>query len=236
MFSPPTHPLANAWAISKSGKWAVAWSNVDAFDLVDPMIPHIAVKEAVLPFARFPGVDTLLGPEMRSTGEVMGVATATSLAFGKSTAAAGMSLPIGGRVFISVRDDDKAAACHIARRLRNIGFEIVATDGTAGALAQARIPATRINKVMQGSPHVVDWVTQGRIQLVINTTAGAKAIRDSRSMRRQTVLSDVPYFTTIAAAVAAVDAIAARRERSPSVCSIQEYHERTGQLPTLKPP
>jgi hypothetical protein len=144
---------------------------------------------------------------MRSTGEVMGVATAMSLAFAKSTAAAGMALPDRGRVFVSVRDEDKAAICHVARRLRNLGFEVVATDGTARAIALARIAVQRVNKVGEGSPHVVDAIQRGEIQIVINTTQGASAIRDSYSIRRHALLGRVPYFTTVEAALALTDAL-----------------------------
>jgi carbamoyl-phosphate synthase large subunit len=197
---------------------------------------HIAVKESVFPFTKFPGVDTILSPEMRSTGEVMGIADNFPDAFYKAMLSAYSELPDEGRVFISVKENDKPAATELARRLKDLGFDIVATGGTREAIARAGVEAEHVNKVGEGRPHIVDRLQSDEIALVFNTTEGAKAIRDSRSMRRQTVLSDVPYFTTIAAAVAAVDAIEARRERSPSVCSIQEYHERTGELPTLKPP
>src|SRR4030095_7007894 len=133
-------------------------------------------------------VDTILGPETRSTGEVMGIALAFPAAFDKSIAAAGSALPKKGRAFISVKDDDKNPACHVARRLRNLGFEIVATTGTANALTRARIPSERINKELEGSPHVVDAMNESRIQLVINTTQGTKAIADSYSIRRNALL------------------------------------------------
>ncbi len=220
-------PLAKIAAKVMVGK------SLEELGVTDRPIPrHVSIKESVFPFTKFPGVDILLGPEMRSTGEVMGIATATSLAFGKSTAAAGMSLPTRGRVFISVRDEDKAAACHVARRLRNLGFQIIATDGTAKALAKARIPAARVNKVMEGSPHVVDAVVEGRIQVVINTTAGAKAIRDSYSIRRHTLLANIPYFTTMEAALAVADALEARHllgDRAAQVRSVQEWHARSAE-------
>jgi carbamoyl-phosphate synthase large subunit len=201
----------------------------------DALLPtHVAVKESVFPFQKFPGVDILLGPEMRSTGEVMGVATTTSLAFGKSTSAAGMTLPEVGSVFISVKDEDKNAACHIARRLRNLGFQLIATSGTARALEAAHIPVAHINKVAEGSPHVVDAVVEGRIQIVINTTQGSKAIRDSYSIRRHTLIANIPYFTTLEAAMAVTDALEVRHllgRKSTQVRSLQEWHARGSAQP-----
>jgi len=195
----------------------------------DALPTHVAVKESVFPFTKFPGVDTILGPEMRSTGEVMGLSTSVALAFGKSLSSSGYLLPEIGRAFISVQDDDKGAACHVARRLRNLGFGIVATGGTANALERARIPVERINKVLEGSPHVVDAIRAGTVQLVINTTQGAKAIRDSYSIRRTTLLANIPYFTTMSAALAAVDALEVRSvagKNAHAVRSLQEWHQR----------
>ncbi|HEY8945841.1 MAG TPA: ATP-grasp domain-containing protein, partial [Polyangiaceae bacterium] len=191
---------------------------------------HVAVKESVFPFAKFPGVDTILGPEMRSTGEVMGIALTFSAAFDKSIAASGYSLPDHGRAFISVKDGDKEQACHVARRLRNLGFEIVATTGTAEAFRRARVPAERINKVLEGSPHVVDAMREQHIQLVINTTQGTKAIADSYSIRRNALLNNIPYFTTIAAALAAVEAMEYAHQLRGNVLvrSLQEWHARLG--------
>jgi carbamoyl-phosphate synthase large subunit len=195
-----------------------------------PTPKHVAVKESVFPFNKFPGVDTLLGPEMRSTGEVMGVSLTTALAFGKAASAAGSRLPARGAAFISVQEEDKAIACHLGRRLRNLGFKIIATAGTAKALAEARIPSESINKVLEGSPHIVDAIREGRVQMVINTTKGAGAIRDSYSIRRNALLSGVPYFTTIAAGAAAVDAMEANslvpEGRTSGVRSLQEWHAR----------
>jgi carbamoyl-phosphate synthase large subunit len=196
---------------------------------------HIAVKESVFPFSKFPGVDTLLTPEMRSTGEVMGIADNFPEAFYKALLSAYLELPSEGKVFISVKDDDKPAAADLARRLQDLGFEIIATAGTRQQLGHAGVEAELVHKVGEGRPHIVDHLQNGDICLVFNTTAGARAIRDSRSMRRQTVMSDVPYFTTIAAAVAAVDAIEARRLRPLSVCSLQEYHARTTKLASVRP-
>jgi carbamoyl-phosphate synthase large subunit len=194
-----------------------------------PLPTHVAVKESVFPFSKFPGVDTILGPEMRSTGEVMGIAVNFPGAFDKSLSASGFALPDRGRVFISVKDDDKPQACHVARRLRNLGFDIVATGGTAQALADARIESERINKVLEGSPHVVDAIRDGRVQLVVNTTQGTKAIADSYSIRRNALLANIPYFTTLAAALAAVDAleVAYYARGQVQVRSIQEWHSRS---------
>ncbi|HEU5074394.1 MAG TPA: hypothetical protein VFU02_09480, partial [Polyangiaceae bacterium] len=196
-----------------------------------PLPTHVAVKESVFPFNKFPGVDTILGPEMRSTGEVMGVSLSVAMAFGKSLAASGFSLPAHGRAFISVQDEDKADACYVARRLRNLGFRIVATRGTARALAQAHIPADVVQKVVDGSPHVVDAILEGTIQMVINTTQGSKAIRDSYSIRRNTLLANIPYFTTMSAAMAVVDALEVRALLKPGdvagVRSMQEWHARS---------
>jgi carbamoyl-phosphate synthase large subunit len=184
----------------------------------------MAVKESVFPFAKFPGVDTILSPEMRSTGEVMGIAADFPEAFLKALLAVNMKLPTAGTAFISVRDDDKPAACDLAQRLAELGFSIVATGGTAAALQRASVEAKPINKVLEGRPHVVDSLRNGEIDVVINTTEGAQAIRDSRSLRRQTLMSGIPYFTTIAAATAAVGAIERLREAPLAVRSLQEYH------------
>jgi carbamoyl-phosphate synthase large subunit len=204
---------------------------LDELNVTDGSVPmHVAVKESVFPFSKFPGVDTILGPEMRSTGEVMGIAMNVALAFGKSLAASGFKIPDVGRAFISVKDEDKAQACQLARRLRNLGFAIVATGGTAQALERARIPVERVNKVLEGSPHVVDRLVAGDIQLVINTTQGAKAIADSYSIRRNALLSNIPYFTTMSAGLALADALEASallQGRGAQVRSLQEWHARS---------
>ncbi|MBX3270940.1 MAG: carbamoyl-phosphate synthase large subunit [Sandaracinaceae bacterium] len=189
---------------------------------------HVAVKESVFPFAKFPGVDTLLGPEMRSTGEVMGVDRDFPRAFLKAQEATGARLPDAGRVFVSVRDDDKPAATDLAMRLAELGFTVVATGGTARVLARAGVEAEHVFKVYEGRPHIVDRLRSGEIAMVINTTEGQQAIRDSYSLRRTALTSGVPYFTTIAAATAAVSAIEARRQGTLTVCSLQEYHESLG--------
>ena len=190
---------------------------------------HVSVKESVFPFNKFPGVDTILGPEMKSTGEVMGIATDVAVAFGKSQLATGSKVPRGGSAFVSVNDDDKIAACHVARRLRNLGFGIVATRGTAQVFELARIPVEHINKVKDGSPHIVDAIRAGTIHLVVNTTQGTQAIRDSYAIRRSALLANVPYFTTMSAALAAVSSLEAIALSGgiTQVRSIQEWHSRS---------
>jgi carbamoyl-phosphate synthase large subunit len=167
---------------------------------------------------------------MRSTGEVMGISSTFARAFGKSLLASGTTLPTKGRAFISVKPEDKPAACVIARRLRALGFSIVATVGTAAALERARIQATRIAKVGEGTgPHVVDAIKEGSIALVVNTTVGAKEIRDSYSIRRGALLANIPYFTTMSAALAAIDALEADigGDARRIVRSLQEWHAAT---------
>ncbi|MBN8614181.1 MAG: carbamoyl-phosphate synthase large subunit [Deltaproteobacteria bacterium] len=212
--------------LAKLGAKVMAGKTLNELGFTREIVPtHVAVKESVFPFTKFPGVDTILGPEMRSTGEVMGLSHALPSAFLKAQLAAGSKLPREGRVFLSVRDDDKPAACEVALRLIELGYQVVATGGTQDALQRAGIASERVNKVREGRPHIVDRLTNREIAIVINTTEGAQAIRDSYSLRRQTLVSGIPYFTTIAAAVAAVDALEARREGPLAVRSIQEYHE-----------
>ena len=215
-------PLAKIAAQAMAGKSLAAQG---VRELSTPT--HVAVKESVFPFIKLPGVDTQLGPEMRSTGEVMGVARTFARAFGKALRAANVHLPSRGRAFISVQDEDKPAACVVARRLRALGWEIVATRGTAESLDRARIPAEPIRKVLEGSPHVVDAMREGAIQLVVNTTVGAKEIRDSYSIRRHALLTGIPYFTTMSAALAAVAYLEADEDAEPDalprVRSLQEW-------------
>jgi len=185
--------------------------------------PHVAVKESVFPFVRFPGVDTLLGPEMKSTGEVMGIDRTFAAAFAKAEIAAATDLPAGGAAFISVRDEDKAGLEPIARNLSRMGFELVATRGTAAYINELGIRCASINKVMDGSPHVVDLMREGRVAMVINTPEpGTK--KDSFSIRRTALELRLPFFTTIAGAQAAVAAISAIREDGMGVAALQDYH------------
>jgi carbamoyl-phosphate synthase large subunit len=194
----------------------------------EPEHHHVGVKEAVFPFVKFPGVDTILGPEMRSTGEVMGIDAGFPLAFAKSQLAAGNELPDSGRAFLSVRDEDKPELTAVARRLHELGFQLVATRGTAAHLQAAGLPVETVNKVLEGHPHIVDRIVNGEIALVVNTTAGAQEIRDSFSIRRSALTRNVSYFTTMRAAQAAVDGIVAARagDARRSVRSLQEYHSR----------
>ncbi len=185
----------------------------DAMTLADPITPWFSVKESVLPFARFPGVDTLLGPEMRSTGEVMGWDRNFALAFLKAQMGAGTHLPETGRVFLSVKDADKTEALATAARdLLTLGFEIVATRGTASWLTAQGIKSTQVNKVYEGRPNIVDMLKNGDIALVLNTTEGSQAISDSRDIRAVALYDKIPYFTTAAASIAAVEAMKARGE------------------------
>ena len=186
---------------------------------------HIAVKEAVFPFARFPGVDTLLGPEMKSTGEVMGIDRDFGRAFAKSQLGASAMLPCGGTVFLSVRDGDKAAIVAPARRLAEMGFRLMATGGTQRALQAEGLEVARVNKVMEGRPHIVDVIRNGEVAMVINTSEGKQAVTDSFSLRRAALSERVPYYTTMAGARAAVEGIAALREGDLEVSPLQDYFE-----------
>ena len=172
-------------------------------------VPYVSVKAAVLPFIKFPGTDTLLGPEMRSTGEVMGIDKEYSNAFAKSQLAAGHLLPNPGCAFVSVADVDKENVLPLARRLYACGFKLVATGGTKRFLESNGVYAERINKVNEGTPSILDKIEEGQIQLVINTTVGAQSIQDSKSLRRASVNKGLPYYTTVSGAAAAVDAIEA---------------------------
>ena len=201
----------------------MAGEKLSTFDLVDPQIDRFAVKEAVLPFARFPGVDTILGPEMRSTGEVMGSDTTFARAFLKAQLGAGTDLPTSGRVFISIRDEDKTdAMMEAARTLSTLGFTLLATRGTAAWLAGAEIACDVVNKVYEGRPNIVDLLKDGGIALVLNTTEGQQSIEDSREIRKVALYDKIPYFTTAAGAQAAAQAIASRDVDSLEVTSLQE--------------
>jgi carbamoyl-phosphate synthase large subunit len=194
-----------------------------SFNLKDLDLPHVAVKEAVFPFARFPGVDVFLGPEMKSTGEVMGIDRSFDAAFAKSQQGAGVDLPLSGTVFISVKDEDKQAFVEICQNLVEDGFKILATGGTTDALNAAGVPATRINKVMEGRPHAVDAMLSGEIQLVFNTAKGAGAIKDSFSLRHNALTNKIPYYTTVSGSRAAAEAIRALRQGQLGVRTLQDY-------------
>ncbi len=187
-------------------------------------IDHIAVKEAVLPFKRFYGVDTVLGPEMKSTGEVMGIDADFGMAFAKSQMAAGQTLPLEGTVFISVMNKDKRHVVFIAKKLVDLGFHIVATMGTAKVLAKNGIPVKTVHKVNEGRPHIVDLIKNGEVHLIINTPSGKKPKADKVTIRSEAVVHDIPCITTISGASAAVNGIESMIQRGISVQSIQEYH------------
>jgi carbamoyl-phosphate synthase large subunit len=188
-----------------------------------PKLDQVAVKEAVFPFARFPGVDVVLGPEMKSTGEVMGLDRDFGRAFAKAQLGAGVDLPVAGTVFVSVRDHDKHAVLGPARDLLDMGFRLIATRGTAEFLSEQGLAVDRVNKVLEGSPHIVDAIIDGEVQLVVNTTEGAKSIEDSFSLRRTALTTGIPYYTTIAGARATVRAIQALKNGSLEVAALQSY-------------
>jgi carbamoyl-phosphate synthase large subunit len=190
----------------------------------EPEINHVAVKEAVLPFSRFYGVDTVLGPEMKSTGEVMGIDADFGMAFAKSQIAAGQTLPLAGTVFISVMNKDKRHIVFIAKKLADLGFQIVATTGTAKVLAKSGIPITTVNKVAEGRPHIVDFIKNGEIHLIINTPSGKNPKADEVAIRTEAAAHTIPCITTISGASAAVNGIESMVRRGISVQSIQEYH------------
>ena len=192
----------------------------------DPEVRHYAVKESVFPFARFPNTDVILGPEMKSTGEVMGLDASVHAAFAKSQLATGSRLPRGGSVFVSVKDDDKPGLVDLAKRLRTLGFRIVATGGTLDYLGKKGIPAERVNKVREGSPHIVDRMVAKEIALVINTTAGKKEISDSYGIRREALTRGLSYFTTMEAARMGVGALEAQAAGERQYKPIQEWLRR----------
>src|SRR6266496_1966134 len=207
-------PLAKAGALCMVGK-----SVAEAGAVGTKRPRHMSVKEAVFPFARFPGVDTMLGPEMRSTGEVMGVDEDFARAFYKAQAAAGNALPQPGpgkRAFVSVRYGDKDAAVEIARTLVTIGFEVLATAGTSRYLGARGIATTLVKNVQEGRPSIVDRIKDGDVHFVVNTTAGKQEIADSYSIRRETLMKGLPYCTTLTAARAAPAALVKRDRKRPS--------------------
>jgi len=201
----------------------MAGKKLAAFGLKRPKLDHIAVKEAVFPFARFPGVDPVLGPEMRSTGEVMGIDRDYAVAFAKSQLGGGSKLPMSGAVFVSVKDSDKDRVVAPIRKLTEMGFRIIATRGTKRHLDEHGIACEKVNKVLEGRPHIVDAITNGEIDIVFNTTEGAKALADSMSIRRSALINHIPYYTTLAGALAVTEAIKALREGSLTVAPLQSY-------------
>jgi carbamoyl-phosphate synthase large subunit len=191
----------------------------------EPRLGYMAVKEAVLPFAKFPNVDAILGPEMKSTGEVMGIDADFGLAFAKSQIAASGSLPTAGKAFLSVRNRDKLAVTALATRLTSLGFTLLATEGTAEAIRRAGLAVERVHKVKDGiRPHIVDRMKNGEVALIINTPEGRTARNDSYHIRRTAVTMGIPHCTTMAASTAVVEAIRTLRQRRVAIRSLQEYH------------
>jgi carbamoyl-phosphate synthase large subunit len=202
---------------------------LDQLDFTAAPAPvHISVKEAVFPFMKFAGVDVLLGPEMKSTGEVMGMDADFGWAFAKSQSAAGVPLPRGGTAFISVKDQDKPSALDVARNLRQLGFRIEATRGTACYLKSHGVDCDAVNKVTEGRPHIVDHIKNGDISLVINTVWGQASQTDSASIRREALQRGVSYYTTMPGARAAAKAVEAMLKKGLEIRSLQEYHARRG--------
>jgi carbamoyl-phosphate synthase large subunit len=209
--------------VAKIAARIMAGESLASFALKPAHLAHVGVKEAVFPFARFPGVDTVLGPEMKSTGEVMGIDRDFAIAFAKSQIGGGSRLPRAGTVFVSVKDSDKPRVIEPIRLLLDLGFRIIATSGTQRYLAAQGLPASKINKVLEGRPHIVDAITNGEVQLVFNTTEGATALADSRPLRRAALLHKVPYYTTLSGAVAAAQGIKAYLGGDLDVRTLQSY-------------
>ncbi len=219
---------ATGVAVAKVGARVMAGEHLASFQLDDQAIaPHVAVKEAVFPFARFPNVDTILGPEMKSTGEVMGLDASFERAFAKSQLGAGVILPQAGTVFLSVKDADKKGLAALARRLVEMGFGILATRGTAAHIREAGLPVAVVNKVLEGRPHCVDAIRSGDVQLVVNTASTPQSVADSFAIRRSALTHFVPHYTTMAGARAAVHAIAALRAGTLEVAPLQSYFRRS---------
>ena len=210
--------------IAKIAARVMAGEKLKALPVIDLAIDHIAVKEAVFPWARFPGVDPVLSPEMKSTGEVMGIDRDFATAFAKAQLGASTVLPQGGTAFVSVKETDKPVILPAVKGLIELGFTIVATDGTAAFLESHGLAVERVNKVAQGRPHIVDRLKDGGVQIVFNTTEGWQSLQDSKSIRASAMLARIPYFTTAASGLAAVEAIAALRGRTLEVRSLQSYH------------
>ena len=209
--------------VAKIASRIMAGETLKSFGFKPPRIDHVGVKEAVFPFARFPGVDTVLGPEMKSTGEVMGIDHSFAVAFAKSQIGGGARLPRAGTVFVSVKDADKPRILDAVRLLSSLGFKVIATGGTQRYLVEQGVPAEKINKVAEGRPHIVDAIRNGEVALVFNTTEGALALADSRSLRRAALLHKVPYYTTLSGAVAAAQGIKAYLAGDLEVRALQSY-------------
>jgi len=209
--------------VAKIAARIMAGEKLADFNLKKRKLNHVGVKESVFPFARFPGVDTVLGPEMRSTGEVMGIDSSFEIAFAKSQLGGGTRVPRKGTVFVSVRENDKTRILDAVKLLADSGFKVVATGGTQRFLVDNGVAAEKINKVLEGRPHIVDAITNGDIQLVLNTTDGPQALADSRSLRRAALLHKVPYYTTLSGAVAAAQGVRANMDGDLEVRTLQSY-------------
>jgi carbamoyl-phosphate synthase large subunit len=212
--------------LAKIGAKLMAGKTLEELGFTREVLPtYVCVKESVFPFIRFPGVDTILGPEMKSTGEVMGIDKGLKQAFAKAQIAAGTNLPLSGTAFISVKDEDKSRALSIARNLQELGFGIVATLGTGRYFENQKINCKIVNKVIEGRPNIVDHLKNGEVQLVINTTFGEKEIAQSYSIRRTALIQNVPYYTTISGARAAVGAIEVLKREGLDVRPLQDYYK-----------
>ncbi len=213
--------------VAKIAARIMAGEKLAGFKLKPQRLGHVGVKESVFPFARFPGVDTVLGPEMKSTGEVMGIDRSFEIAFAKSQLGGGTHLPRKGTVFVSVRETDKMRILATVKLLASVGFRVIATSGTQRYLTDSGVSAEKINKVLEGRPHIVDAITNGEVQLVFNTTDGPQALADSRSLRRAALLHKVPYYTTLSGAVAAAQGIRAYLGGDLEVRTLQSYFSET---------
>jgi carbamoyl-phosphate synthase large subunit len=212
--------------LAKIGTKVMAGKSLEELGFTEEIVPkHICVKESVFPFIKFPGVDTILGPEMKSTGEVMGIDTELRKAFAKAQIASGTRLPLSGTAFISVKDDDKSRIVSIARKLQELGFNLLTTRGTAAYLENQKISSRIVNKVIEGRPNVVDHLKNGEVQIVINTTFGEKEIAQSYSIRRTALIQNVPYYTTISGARAAVGAVEVLKKEGLGVMALQDYYK-----------
>ena len=217
--------------IAKIASRVMAGEKLKDLPRIDRHIDYVAVKEAVFPWARFTGIDPVLSPEMKSTGEVMGIATDFTTAFAKAQLGAGTVLPTGGLAFLSVKDGDKAAMVPAARALVEAGFGILATGGTADHLMRAGVPVEKVNKVAQGRPHIVDRIEDGGVTLIVNTTEGWQSLKDSQAIRQTAVARRIPQFTTASASIEAAKAIAAASSTLLEVRPLQSYYSQSHKDP-----
>jgi len=216
---------ATGVSLAKLAAGVMAGRTLAQLGLVEEVeLPYVAVKEAVLPFNKLPNADTLLGPEMRSTGEVMGIAESFGWAFAKAQIGADGALPLEGAIMVTVNDSDKPTVTPIVRRFHELGFRLIATEGTARYLQKRGIPCERVHKVWEGRPNAVDLIISGKVQLLINTPLGKYSQRDDYELRRAALMHGVPYTTTMSAASAACDAVIALKSSKGDVMSLQERY------------